>query len=292
MNKQSFSSNKIKILITGHKGLLGSTFLKLNFNWNIVTVKGDISKKDTWDRLHKKVRSVDVVIHAAAKTNVDFCEENRKAAYRTNVIGTQNALDFARSSRAIFVYISTSSIFSGNGNYKESDLPYPKTYYDLTKYLGENISLEYEKGLIIRTNIIGIHPKGSRGKNFAEFLIDSFVKNNSIKLYTDIFTNPVSNWTVAEMIAKIINRPIKARIIHLGSSDTLSKAEIAKLFISKFKKYSGSINYVTYKSEFVDRPKSIWLNTQCAQEQLGIKMPRIREEVKKILNNYSNGKKS
>lgn len=270
-------------LLTGHKGLLGATLLKADSGWKVIAVTGDISKKNTWNKLHRKVKTVDAVIHTAAKTNVDFCEKNQKAAYKTNVVGTQNALRFARIHGVMFVYISTSSVFSGKGNFKEYDLPYPKTYYDLTKYLGENACLNYEKSLIIRTNIIGIHPGGSRGENFAEWLLDSLKNNEDINLYTNVVVNPLSNWTLSEMIMELINKHPKGRIIHLGSRDHLSKAQIGKLFISKFKNFSGSINYLEYKSGSIDRSKNIWLNTRYAQEKLGLRMPSIRKEVERIL---------
>lgn len=273
------------ILLTGHKGLLGTTLLLTNPEWKVITVNGDISRKNTWDKLYKKVKVVDAIIHTAAKTNIEFCERNQKSAYKTNVVGTQKALDFAKTCGAKFVYISTSSVFSGKGNFKENDLPYPKTYYDLTKYLGENECLGYKKSLIVRTNIIGVHPKGSRGKNFAEWLVDSLKNNKDINLYTNIVVNPLSNWTVAEIITKLISNPPRRRVIHLGSRDHLSKAQIGKLFISKFKKYSGSINYLEYNFKSVDRSKNIWLNTRYASEKLGLKMPSIEKEVERIFKN-------
>jgi dTDP-4-dehydrorhamnose reductase len=78
----------------------------------------------------------DVIIHTAAVTNVSYCEENRKEAYETNVEGTENLIDACLNHNpdCYFVLISTACVFRGDvGNYVETDLPYPKNYYALTK---------------------------------------------------------------------------------------------------------------------------------------------------------------
>src|SRR3989338_4261843 len=99
-------------------------------------------------------------------------------------------------------------------------------FYNHTKYEGEKAVLEYEKALVLRINLIGVHPNGSRGQNFFEWLLDSAKANKDITLFSDVMINPLSNWTIAEFIEKIINTNPKGKILHIASSNVLSKADI------------------------------------------------------------------
>ena len=239
----------------------------------------------------KQGKKYDWIIHTAAVTNVDQCEKDKKLCHDTNVKGTKNIIDLASSIKARLIYISTASVFSGKeGNYKESDLPDPKNYYNLSKLLGEQIVSEYSLGLILRINLIGIHPQGKngRGQNFFEWLVDSVKANEDINLFTDVIVNPLSNLTLAELIAQIIKKKPAENILHLGTNTRLSKADIGKIVIKHFKDYSGKAEYVSIDSASgAERPKQMWLNTDCAQKNQGLKMPSCESEVKKILNNYN-----
>ena len=51
--------------------------------------------------------------------------------------------------------------------------------------------------MVLRLNLIGIHPDGSRGQNFLEWLLDGFRANKDMTLFADACINPLSNWTIA-----------------------------------------------------------------------------------------------
>lgn len=277
------------VLITGSGGLLGSTLTVILKNtFSVITENVDVSKKSSIERLKKRYNYIDFVIHTAAITDIEKCESNKKLSYRVNVEGTKNIVNFAKYYKARLVYISTSSIFFGKGNFKETDLPYPKNYYDLTKYLGELIVLQYDKSLIVRTNLIGIHPKITRNKNFAEWLVRSLKRDKDITLFTDVFINPLSNWTLSLLLMKIMQKDLKVQTIHIGSKDYLSKAAIGKLFLLHFKNYKGHIHYRKLaNSGNIVRSKNMWLNTDLAQKKLKLSLPSIKEEVDSIFKHFN-----
>ena len=151
---------KQKILITGSNGLLGSTLAKVfkNGDYEIcgLDLPIDITKKQALRDYIKPRLPFDHIVHTAALTDVDFCEANHRLCYKVNVEGTKNVVDLAKEIKAKLIYISTVSVFSGKkGNYKETDIPYPKNFYSLTKFLGEYPVLEYNKGLVLRINFLG-----------------------------------------------------------------------------------------------------------------------------------------
>lgn len=128
------------ILLTGGSGLLGAEIRKL-----ISDIYAPTHKE--FDILNPKfIPSVDLIVHTAAYTQVDRAEINRNECYRLNVEGTRNLSRLGIP----MLYISTDSVFGGEtGNYNENDIPYPKNFYSLTKFLGEQQLDDYS--VIIRT---------------------------------------------------------------------------------------------------------------------------------------------
>ena len=82
----------------------------------------------------------EVVIHAAAMTDVDGCERNPDEAYRTNALGAKHVALACAELNAALVYISTDYVFDGAKGepYNEDDAPNPLSVYGRTKLDGEN----------------------------------------------------------------------------------------------------------------------------------------------------------
>lgn len=279
------------VLVTGSTGLLGSATLSQlkEVGYIVESFDGDIQDETSYIQYEGK--KYDWVVHTAAMTNVDYCEKNRESCFNTNVTGTKLILDLAKKCESNFLYISTVSVFSGiEGDYKETDLPYPNNYYNLSKYLGERLALEYTKGFVLRTNIIGVHPLGSRGKNFLEWLVDSIKLNKDINLFNDIIVNPLSCWTLADMICSIISKSPDPGVYHVASSTALSKADIGKFVISFHKDYNGSAQIMSVDElpDNVVRPKLITLNSDITSKTLNINMPTLESEIEKILFRLNN----
>lgn len=149
----------MKLLITGGEGRLGRELVKLYPNsWHPTHRELDITLPNVLKHYLDK-KQPDTIIHTAALTKVAWCEQHKNLAYRTNVTGTENLVN-ACSSDCYFVYMSTACVFHGDrGYYIETDLPYPKNFYGLTKLLGEK-AVEHSrlKHLIIRTNFVAEEP--------------------------------------------------------------------------------------------------------------------------------------
>lgn len=152
-----------KILVTGGAGFIGSEFVRqaVKNNYRLIVVdkltySGDIArlkeiikkikfyKVDICDRprlsLIFKKELPDTVIHFAAETHVDRSIQNAEPFIKTNVIGTQNLIDLARTFEiGKFIHISTDEIYgeSRSGFFKESDPIKAKNPYSSTKAAGE-----------------------------------------------------------------------------------------------------------------------------------------------------------
>lgn len=284
---------KQKILITGITGLLGST-LEVVFKkegYDVYDINLDISDPKAVTNCIFIKEKIDWIIHTAAITNVDLCEKDKQVCSKVNFEGTTNVKNLAEKMGAKLIYISTVSVFSGEeGNYTEEDKTNPQNFYSQTKLLGEESVLKYDKGMVLRINLIGVHPKGSRGVNFFEWLVDSIKGNKDMQLFSDVMINPLSNWTIAEFIAKIIDQDFSEKILHISSKNIMSKAGIAKFVIEKLVGYQGNIKIISVDNESsrAFRPKQMWLNSDYAEEKLGFVKPSLESEIEKILGMMNN----
>jgi dTDP-4-dehydrorhamnose reductase len=224
------------------------------------------------------------VVHAAAMTYVAACERQPQEAFTVNGEGTKNVVAAARAANAPILYISTASVFRGDhGDYREEDTPEPTNAYNQSKREGERHTLDYDRGTVLRLNLIGIHPDGSRGKNFFEWLLDGIRADKDMTLFADACINPLSNWTIAALIAKILTRDGLGKILHIGSRDVKSKAAIGELARARFPGYRGTVQpgSVDATADGVFRPKQMWLNTDKAAALLG-PMPTVAQELDTI----------
>jgi len=111
----------------------------------------------------------DVVLHAAAFTDVDGAEADPAAARSVNVEGTRNVVAAVRGTHVAVVYFSTDYVFDGakGAPYVESDAPGPLNVYGRTKLEGERVVLEWAHGIVIRTSWLF----SATGRNFVKTIL-------------------------------------------------------------------------------------------------------------------------
>ncbi len=145
-----------RILITGGTGLLGSE-LACHFSkdcdiYRVGSADFDIRDVDQVRSFMQDARP-DVVLHAAAIANVDFCEKDHQTARAVNVDGTENIARVCRDIGAFMVYYSTDYVFDGTKSspYAETDGTGPVNYYGVTKLEGEKaVKSILDKYVILR----------------------------------------------------------------------------------------------------------------------------------------------
>lgn len=153
----------MKILITGGAGFIGHALVKhLAKNHevhvlDVLTYAADLTRLDGvhyyfWkqDITHpvKIAEQFDVILHLAAESHVDNSIEYPLHTIKTNVIGTANMLEFARTQKnlKLFLYFSTDEVFGPAPNgvkYKEWDRYNSGNPYSASKAAGEEIALAY-----------------------------------------------------------------------------------------------------------------------------------------------------
>lgn len=136
-----------RVLVTGAAGAVGSYVPEVFDDVELVLtdIRGEYERLDVTDAstmmLAVSQIAPDVVLHLAAATDVDACEQDPDLAFATNAIGTQNVAIAARRVGATLVYISTAGVFDGDKPepYTEFDSPAPVNVYGHSKLAGERI---------------------------------------------------------------------------------------------------------------------------------------------------------
>lgn len=219
----------MKILVTGGTGKLGSELKKI-FPNHLFPTSRELDIRDTKNIAKYLLKfKPDIIIHTAAITDVRLCEEDKKHAWDTNYLGTQNLIKESEKldKKPYFIYISTACVFSGDdGPYFEDSIPNPKNFYSLTKLLGEIAvtSSSLAKKLIIRTNFID-KDKWPYEK--------AFIDRYATYLYTD---------DVAKKIRILIKNKMTG-VKHVCGNKKMSMYEIAKIINPKV----GKITLKEYK---------------------------------------------
>ncbi|MDI6898173.1 dTDP-4-dehydrorhamnose reductase [Methanocella conradii] len=221
------------ILVTG-SGLLGSDMIRvLRREHEVVgtynktpkegTIRLDITDREGTIRAIRELKP-EYVVHTAALTNVDYCEDHEAEAMAVNGQGTKNVVDAARAAGSKVVYVSTDYVFDGSrGMYREDDDVCPISAYARSKLMGELHVEEMEDFIIARTSVV----YGNARQNFVSWVRDSLAKGQRIKVVTDQFNSPTLSYDCAEAVAALI-RSGASGIYHTAGSERISRYEFAR----------------------------------------------------------------
>lgn len=212
----------MRILVTGGTGQLGTALSRLAPKVHPVvalgTAKLDVRDRDIVRRRFHDHRP-EVVIHAAAMTNVDGCETDPASAHRVNVGGTANVIEAAREIGARVVYISTNYVFDGEADmpYQEGDGPDPISVYGRTKLDAETIVGAEPSSVIIRTAML----YDETGRNLVNTMLRLAATQPRLVGVDDQFGNPTYAGDLAEAIFGLIETNASG-IFHLVNQGVTS----------------------------------------------------------------------
>lgn len=218
----------MRILVTGARGQLGTELVELLAAGSHHEVLGvDLPEVDLTDRdaalgLVTGSRP-EVVVHCAAFTAVDACEEDPELAHAANCSATRFVADGARRVGAHVVYLSTDYVFDGTkpAPYVEWDRPAPRSVYGATKLGGE---LEMDPGwTIARTSwVCGFH-----GSNMVRTLLRLADGGEEVRFVDDQRGHPTFVSDLAPMVARLALERIPGTF-HTTNSGAVSWYEFAR----------------------------------------------------------------
>ena len=178
----------------------------------------------------------DLVINAAAYTNVDGCEDEPETAFAINGDAPGYIAAACREVGARLVHYSTDYVFDGSKTeYVESDETNPINVYGASKLRGEqNIARNMDDYRIIRTSWLF----GRHGKNFVETIRHLSKENETVRVVTDQVGKPTYTADLARKTTEIAECP--PGIYHVTNDDVCSWYEFARAFASNVVPCSSS----------------------------------------------------
>ncbi len=168
-----------------------------------------------------------VIIHAAAMSKPDECNNNKEACFLHNVEATRYLLEAAQSFSPHFIYISTDFIFGENGPHAEESKPAPLNYYGETKLMSEELVKKTEllNSIVRIVFIYGAVWEGMRA-SFLHWVKNNLEQNKKIKVVSDQQRTPTYVIDICNGIKKIIEQKANGTF-HLAGKDIISPYQMA-----------------------------------------------------------------
>ena len=251
--------NSKKILITGSKGQLGSSFKKISKAYNYNFIFTDKSNLDitNFDSLKEFFRDnkIDTLINCVAYTNVDNAQIKKNICNNVNhkAIGFLSKL--CEKFNIQLIHISTDYVFDGKKDspYNESDFTEPLNNYGLSKLQGEKAVMNYnlKNSIIIRTSLLYY----DNGDSFVNKIINKIIKGENIDVVNDQFSSPTYAIDLSHAILKII--PLinnnSTQIYHYSNVGSCSRYDLAKK-INELLGGNSKIYPIKSDQDIVSRP--------------------------------------
>lgn len=277
----------MNILITGGAGFIGSHLAdKLLNRGNKVSIIDNLSTGKYSNIIHlihqqdfnytidsilnrelmqKLIKEADQIYHLAAAVGVKYIIDNPLLSLRTNIVGTENVLEFANKYKKKVLIASTSEIYGKNDSipFKEEDdrllgsTHISRWSYSSAKAIDEFLALAYyrEKKLpvvIVRCfNTVGPRQTGQYG-----MVVPKFVKNALLNHPLEVYGDGKQTRCFCDvddvtdgMIKLMETKKAEGEIFNIGNDKSIAIEELAKL-IKKKTNSRSKIEYVDYEDAY------------------------------------------
>jgi dTDP-4-dehydrorhamnose reductase len=214
-------------LITGAGGMLGRDLTEA---LPVGTVSLRSSSLDVTDA--DAVRAVlqshrpDLVIHAAAYTDVDGCELHPDRAFSVNTLGARNVAQASEEAGAAMLYVSTDYVFDGlkEEPYREFDPTGPISVYGRSKLAGERMVRELcHRHYIVRSAWLF----GRNGRNFVDVITRLGREKEELRVVADQRGSPTYTRHLAAKIIEIAHSG-RYGVYHVTNAGCCSRFDFAK----------------------------------------------------------------
>ena len=264
----------MKIFITGSNGFLGQHLCKyfltkeaniiasgkgskrIPFLNNDVYVSLDLTNQDAVENEIVNIKP-DIIIHTAAMSKPDECNNNPDACIACNIHATKYLTQAAQKVSAKLIYISTDFIFGENGPHAENTIPAPLNFYGQTKLDAEKLitAAELNYAIVRPVFIYGNIWEGLR-PSFLHWVKNNLEQQKKIKVVSDQLRTPTYVYDICKGIDAIISQNATG-VYHLAGKDIISPYQMAMTVADVLKLDNTFIENVTSETfpEPVQRAK-------------------------------------
>ena len=260
----------MRIALTGSNGMLGNDIKKVFKDVELASLTRKDLDITSLDQSVSRIKEIspDYLIHSAAYTDVDGCEQDPEKAYLVNGIGTRNVTIACEEVKCPILYISSDYVFDGASKepYHEWDLTGPVTRYGRSKLMGEQFVHSFtNRFYIVRTSWL----YGKNGKNFVDTICRLLSEKDEIDVVDDQIGSPTYTYDLAFTLRELIGKGYGT--YHITNSSHCSWFEFAQA-IARLK--SSNTKIVPTTTDTFNRPAkrpaySVLDNTMLRLEGIG-----------------------
>jgi len=244
---------------------------------------------EDFDQVCKMLDEVrpDIIINLVGLTNVDYCEKFPSEAYNLNVKTVKNLVNAIQkySFNSFLVQVSTDQVYDSEGLCGEKNINL-SNYYAFSKYCGELISAQ-TNSVILRTNFFGKSKVLSRN-SLTDWLYRELTEGNDIKVFEDVWFNPLSIYNLCKMIELVVEKKING-VFNLGSNHAMNKAEFAFHFAKALNLSTLNMKKISVSNAkflYAQRPKNMIMNLTKFEKDYNFKLPKLIEEIELTAKEY------
>ena len=220
----------MKILIIGAGGRLGAALMReYREKYDLAGFNHAQLDLANLDDVRRKLGAMnfDVLINAAAFTNVDACETERDRAFLINGEVPAILAEICNEKDAKLIHFSTDYVFDGEKRapYTEEDQANPISLYGESKLTGEKNVLVAENGhLVVRVSWVF----GPDRPSFIDAMIKRAQQDEKIDAISDKFSTPTYTYDIARMLPQFFDRGVAGGILHFANAGKCSWQEYAQ----------------------------------------------------------------
>lgn len=279
--------NKDYLLYGTSQSPLSNPFLQ-NENFLSVDLVHQYEKLENW--LYEI--QPDHIVHTAAFTAVDKCEEDKETCVELNVEVTQRLGEYCAKTNTPILHLSTDFVFEGKKEkvYTEDSAVHPVNLYGQSKALSE-VALISSSCMFSILRVVLVHgfAEGSKKSNFLLWVKESLQQKKEIKIVEDHYRKPTWVDDIATAVEALIENPKKG-IFHLTGEKLLSVYEFAQEIADFWELDKTLITPIQAKDIAQDknRPQSTDLENQFTVRELGLSptpMQMVFEKIDEQLKN-------
>ncbi|MDQ7028362.1 MAG: dTDP-4-dehydrorhamnose reductase [Ardenticatenia bacterium] len=267
----------MRVLITGGGGQVGCALqAALTHHDVLAPTRTQLDVTNLKAVLDVATWSPDVIVHTAAMTNVDGCEQQPERAYLVNALGTRNVALLAQKCGATLCYVSTDYVFDGQKGapYWEWDLPNPLNVYGASKLAGEwFVQHLLDCFYIARTAWV----YGPGGRNFPRKVVELAAQRPSLGMVVTEAGHPTYAPHLAQAIARLIETGAYG-LYHVVNEGCATRYELARAVLKAIGRPDYPLEPLTAYPRPAKVPPRVELHT-VALRSLDIALPHWTEGV-------------
>ena len=241
----------MNILVTGSSGMLGlDVVMELCRHYHVFGLdhrndstqpipiyRLNITERERVEEAITKVHP-HVIVHTAAYTDVDGCEQNQELAFAVNSEATRYLAEASQAAGAQLIFLSSDYVFDGSKKepYQEDDCAKPRSVYGESKWKAEQFLISHDiNALIIRTSWLF----GAKGKNFFRSILNQAAQSETLKVVDDQKGAPTYTKDLAHAIKILIDRWQSGirlngcHVYHIANSGSTTWYDAAKIILGK-----------------------------------------------------------